>query len=91
MIVLTTIMSVFDYGDALQSHAARSNLKPLAGYHRLRFITGDKYRTHHCVWYEKVGWSSLLWHQKENYTISFYSLKCQSCQYITACAEPNQQ
>ena len=54
-------MSVFDYGDVLYMHASLSTLKPLdAVYHNaLRFITGDDYRTHHCLLYEKVGWPSL--------------------------------
>ena len=36
-------------------------LKPLDSvYHSaLRFITGAKYDTHHCILYDKVGWSSL--------------------------------
>ena len=38
-------------------HAALSTLKPLdAVYHSaLCFITGDGFRTYHCVLYDKVG------------------------------------
>ena len=60
-IVESLILSVLDYGDIIYRHAAITTLKPLDSiYHSaLRFITGDRYDTHHCVLYEKVGWSSL--------------------------------
>ena len=50
-----------DYGDVIYRHAAASVLKPLdrVNHSALRFITGDGYRTHHRVLYEKVDWSSL--------------------------------
>lgn len=67
-IIQSTVLSVFDYGDIIYGHAAATTLIPLdAVYHSaLRFITGDGYRTHHCLLYDKVGWLSLTkrreWH-----------------------------
>ena len=54
-------LSVLDYGDVIYRNAAPSILKPLdIVYHSaLRFISGENYRTHHCVLYDRVGWSSL--------------------------------
>ena len=54
-------MSVLDSGDIIYMHAAASTLKPLeAAFHcALGFITADRFRTHHCVLYQKVGWASL--------------------------------
>ena len=55
-------------------HAATSTLKPLnALYHSaLRFITGDGYRTHHCVLYDKVGWPSLAVRREQHCMIFIY-------------------
>uniref|UniRef100_A0A673ZIM1 Reverse transcriptase domain-containing protein n=1 Tax=Salmo trutta TaxID=8032 RepID=A0A673ZIM1_SALTR len=60
-IVQATFMSVLDYGDIIYMHASANTLKPLdAIYHcALRFITGDSYKTHHCILYQHVGWASL--------------------------------
>lgn len=60
MIVQVT-RHVLGYGDIPHSHAARSTFKrPHAVYHcALHFITGDPYRTHHCVQYGRAGWFSL--------------------------------
>ena len=60
-IVQATFMSVIDYGDIIYMHATASTLKSLdATYHcALRFITGASSRTHHCVLYHNVGWTSL--------------------------------
>lgn len=54
-------MPVIDFGDIVYMHAAAIVLNPLAAvYHRtLCFITGDWFSTHHCILYQKVGWSSL--------------------------------
>ena len=54
------LMSVIDYGDIIYMHATASTLKSLdATYHyALRFIMGASYRTHHCVLYQNVGWTS---------------------------------
>ena len=70
-IIEATFLSVLDYGDIIYRHAAAATLKPLdTVYHSaLRFITGDSYNTHHCILYNRVGWSSLSerrtkhWHQ----------------------------
>lgn len=61
IIVLSTFMSVLDYGDILYCHAASSTLHQLNPvYHSaLRFITNDNFHTHHCSLYQKVGWTSL--------------------------------
>ncbi len=60
-VVEAVLLSVIVYGDVIYRHAAASGLRPLDSvYHSaLRFITGDGYRTHHCVLYEKVVWPSL--------------------------------
>ncbi len=52
---------MLDYGDIVYMHASPTPLKPLdAVYHSaLHFTTGDSYLTHHCILYEKLGWSSL--------------------------------
>uniref|UniRef100_A0A8C6V4C6 Reverse transcriptase domain-containing protein n=1 Tax=Neogobius melanostomus TaxID=47308 RepID=A0A8C6V4C6_9GOBI len=71
-IVQATFLSVLDYGDTVYMHTSLSVLKPLdAVYHSaIRFITGDKYRTHHCLLYDKVGWSSLT-NRREQHCILF--------------------
>lgn len=50
-----------DYGDIIYRHAATTTLKPLDSIHHfaLRFITGDRYDTHHCILSKNAGWSSL--------------------------------
>ena len=50
-----------DYVAVIYMHAALSTLKPLdAVYHSAHgFITDDELRTHDCVLYNKVGWTSL--------------------------------
>lgn len=60
-VVEAVFLSVLDYGDVIYRNAAPSTLKSLDSvYHSaLRFITGDKYDTHHCILYDKVGWPSL--------------------------------
>lgn len=60
-IIQATFMSVLDYGDIIYMHASTATLKPLdAIYHcAIRFITGDNYKTHHCILYQHVGWTSL--------------------------------
>ena len=60
-VIESVFMSVLDYGDVIYRHAAVTTLKALDSvYHSaLRFITQDKYNTHHCVLYDKVGWTSL--------------------------------
>lgn len=59
-IIEAVFLSVLDYGDVIDRHASASTLKPLDSvYHSaLRFITGDSYSTHHCIFYEKIGWAS---------------------------------
>ena len=61
LLVQSTFISVLDYGDIIYMHAGDLVLKQLDSiYHSaLRFITGDKFRTHHCTLYQSVGWSSL--------------------------------
>jgi len=60
-LVQATFLSVLDYGDVVYMHAASSTLHLLDSvYHCvLRFITNSGYRTHHCMLYELVGWTSL--------------------------------
>ena len=56
-IVQATFMSTIDYGDIIYMHATSSTLKPLdTVFHCVfRLITGDGYRTHHCVLDQKSG------------------------------------
>lgn len=60
-IVESTFLPVIDYGDTIYMHASASVLKPLdAVYHSaIRFITGDRFSTHHCTLYQKVNWLPL--------------------------------
>src|SRR4029434_4094635 len=60
-IIESVFISVLDYGDVIYGNASHSTLKTLdAVYHSaLRFITGDRYGTHHCTLYNKVGWPAL--------------------------------
>lgn len=60
-IVQGTLLPVFYYGDIIYMHAAASVLKPSDSvYHStLCFITGDNFRTHHCILYSSVGWEPL--------------------------------
>ena len=77
-IVQSVVMSVFDYGDVLYMHASLSTLKPLdAVYHSaLRLITGDSYLTHHCLLYEKVGWTSLAARREQHCILFIYKAAC---------------
>jgi len=54
-------MSILDFGDIFYMHANQSSLKMLDSvYHAaLRFLTNSHFHTHHCSFYESVGWSSL--------------------------------
>ena len=59
-------------------HASASTLKPLnAVFHSaLRFITGDRYLTHHCILYEKVGWPSLEVRREQHCLLFIYKALC---------------
>ena len=65
---------VLDYGDVVYRYAPITTLKSLDSVHHaaLRFITGDPYNTHHCILYEKVGWSSLSVHQETKWLLFIY-------------------
>ena len=67
-------LPIFDYGDILYMHASDSILKPLdAIYHSaLRFITGARFRTHHCALYTSVEWSSLALRRTQHLTLFTY-------------------
>ena len=60
-LVVNLFLSQLDYGDTVYRFACPTvlaKLDPL--YHAaLRFITNSAFRTHHCVLYSLVGWSSL--------------------------------
>ena len=78
-------MSILDYGDIIYIHAAASTLKLLDAivHCALRLITGDSYRTHHCVLYQKVGWASLY---ETNVTIDVIAVRrplSSSCRVYT--------
>ncbi len=74
IIVQSTIMSVFDYGDVLFMHAVANILNPLdAVFHNaLYFIAGDGFLTHHCVLCEKVDWPSLAIYREQHYLLFIY-------------------
>ena len=67
-------ISVIAYGDIIYMHATASILKSLdATYHcALRFITGASYRTHHCVLYQNVGWTSLSVRREQHALVFVY-------------------
>ena len=71
-LVQEAFLSVLDYADVIYMHAAAHTLKPLGAIHHssLRCITGDSFRTHHCILYKKVGWPSLAT-QREMHRLSF--------------------
>lgn len=56
----SVFLSVLDYNRLIYRHPATTTFKPLDTIvlSVLRFITGDRHDTHHCVLCEKVGWSS---------------------------------
>ena len=60
-IIEAVFLSALDYGDIIYGNAAPTTLEPLnTAYHSaIRFITGDAFRTHHCLLYDKLGWLSL--------------------------------
>ena len=73
-IIEATLLPVLDYGDVLYRDAPVTTLKSLDSvYHAaLRFITGDPYNTHHCILYEKVGWSSLSVRRETHWLLFIY-------------------
>ncbi len=60
-IIQSTFLPILDYGDVIHMHASTYLLNRLDGvYHAaLSFITNACSRTHHCLLYNYVGWSSL--------------------------------
>jgi exonuclease III len=73
-IIESVFISVLDYGDVIYGNASLSTLKTLdAVYHSaLRFITGDRYGTHHCTLYNKVGWPALSERRDFHWKILIY-------------------
>jgi hypothetical protein len=63
-LVESAFLSIIDYGDLLYMHAATTLLRKLdCVYHAaLRFVSGAESRTHHCILYDSLAWSSL--HQR---------------------------
>lgn len=55
-------------------HAPASVLKPLdAVYHSaIRFITGDRFSTHHCILYQKVNWLPLKSRREMHFALFVY-------------------
>ena len=89
-VVEAVFLSVLDYGDVVYRHAAASTLKPLDSvYHSaIRFITGDSYDTHHCILYDRVGWSSLAERRKLHWHLFLYKAIIGDCpNYITSLLE----
>ena len=89
-LIEAVFLSVLDYGDIIYRHAAASTLKCLDSvYHSsIRFITGDSYGTHHCILYNKVGWSSLTERRELHWHLFLYKAILGDCpSYISAFLE----
>ena len=73
-LVAATFLPVLDYGDVLYMNACSTSLLMLdATYHgALRFITGCRSLTHHCILYKKVGWLSLPARRLHHWYIFLY-------------------
>ncbi len=67
-------LPVLDYGDVVYQFAPSYLLSSLdAVYHgALRFISDCKSSTHHCLLYNRVGWSSLLIRRKMHWYLIIY-------------------
>ncbi len=65
---------MLDYGDVVYQFAPLYLLSSLdAVYHgALRFISDCKPSTHHCISYNRVGWSSLLIRRKMHWYLIIY-------------------
>lgn len=89
-IVESVFLSVVDYGDIIYRHAAATTLKPLDSiYHSApRCVTGDRYDNHHCILYQKVGWSSLCDRRMKHwYLFIFKALTGKLPSYISSLLE----
>ena len=55
------VQAALDYGETIYQNAAATILKPLdaVNHSALRFITGDRFNTHHCILYHMVSWTAL--------------------------------
>ena len=73
-IIESVFISVLDYGDVIYGNTSQTSLKSLDPvYHSaLRFITGDRYGTHHCTLYNKVGWPALSEQRDNHWKIYIY-------------------
>ncbi len=73
-LVTATFLPVLDYGDVVYQFAPSYLLSSLdAVYHgALRFISDCKSSTHHCLLYNRVGWSSLLIRRKMHWYLIIY-------------------
>ena len=73
-IVEAVFMPVLDYGDILYKNAPISALKTLdTVYHSaIRFATGAAYDTHHCILYNKIGWTSLSERRFRHWVLFIY-------------------
>lgn len=81
--VEAVVLSVMDYGDVIYWHASAFIRKPLDA--ALRSITSDVYSTHHCILYEKVGWSPLSERRDRHlYLFSYKALIGKLPSYITS-------
>ncbi len=73
-LVTATFLPMLDYGDVVYQFAPSYLLSSLdAVYHgALRFISDCKSSTHHCLLYNRVGWSSLLIRRKMHWYLIIY-------------------
>lgn len=69
-----TFLPILDYGDVLYMYASSKALHALdTVYHgALRFVTSLKTLTHHCVLYERLGWTSLSLRRLKHWRIFIY-------------------
>ena len=83
---------MLDYGDVIYRNAASSILKPLdTVYHSaLRFISGEQYRTRHCILYDRVGLPSLTDRRNKHwYQFIFKAIDGTSPMYIKSLLDWN--
>jgi hypothetical protein len=71
MVIIFINLSTCCYADAIYQSAAASTLNPLDAIF-LHFVTGDSFITHHCILYQKVGWTSLKSCRSHHYTLFVY-------------------
>ena len=66
-------LSVLDCGDTIYMHTPAATQSLDSVYHSaFGFITGDSFRMHHCILYEKVGGKWLAMRREQNCILFIY-------------------